>query len=372
VAHANERQINLLIRMPNWLGDCVMAMPALTHLSETLPRARIFLSGREGFRNLFLAQPGVHSFVPAPESGFGNLMRGMKKARALLREGVIPGGVDVGILLTNSFSSAAWMWRTGARMRVGYNRDLRRLFLTNPVPCGGVESSWHFVHYYLWLAQFAESLISETGIAERRFTKPLAEYMTPTLRVADAAREEAASLLARFDVGGRYAVLAPSSAYGPVKDWPVAHYRELAKRLVGEYRLPVVVTGAAKQAAACAAVAEELRDVVNLAGKTSLDGFAGLLANASLFVGGDSGGAHAAGALGVPTVVVFGITNPGRTRAGGRAVVSVGDGEAVDVRLSTPRAREAARAALEAISPERVMAAVEEAMRLGDASTPSP
>lgn len=363
MASEDEHTINLLVRMPNWLGDCVMALPTVRHLSEALPKARIFLAGRTGFRNFFLAQPGVDGFVPAPDRGLGNLMKGMSATRRFVRDGGIPGGVDVGVLLTNSLSTAAWMWRMGARVRVGYNRDCRRMFLTHPVPCGGVESSWHFIRYYLWLGKFAETVIFDSETASRRFTEPLTDYMTPSLKVDGAARQQAASLLTQLGVGEPYAVLAPASAYGPVKDWPVDHYRELARRLCREKGLSVVVTGAKKQAAACAAVAEGLHGVVNVAGQTSLDAFAGLLAGASLFVGGDSGGAHVAGALGVPTVVIFGITNPGRTRASGRAVVSVGDGEAKDVRLSTSEARAAAQAALEAIVPGRVLAAVEEAMR---------
>ncbi|MCD8139234.1 MAG: glycosyltransferase family 9 protein [Planctomycetaceae bacterium] len=353
-----DKRFNLLLRMPNWLGDCVMAMPAVRHLVETLPEARIYLGGREGFRNFFLAQPGVSGFVPAPDSGVGNLVKGMTATRRFLRDGGVPGGIDVGLLLTNSVSTAAWLWRLGANIRIGYNRDCRRLFLTYPVPCGGVESSWHFVRYYLWLAKFAEAVVFENEAATERHTEPLTDYMTPTIRVGDEARREAESLLVQLGVSERYAVFAPASAYGPVKDWPVRHYRDLASALVKQ-GMAVVVTGSAKQADVCAAVTEGIRGAVNLAGQTSLDAFAGLLAGASLFVGGDSGGAHVAGALGVPTVVIFGITNPTRTRAGGRRVVCVGDGEAVDVKLSTPAARKAAQAALEAIEPARVLAEIQ-------------
>lgn len=359
---SSEPVINILVRMPNWLGDCVMAMPALRHLSESMPGARIFLAGREQFRQLFRDQAGVAGFVQAPSSGFGQLMKGMSDTRRSVRDAGLPA-IDLGLLFTNSLSTAAWMWRTGATHRVGYDLDCRRFFLTHPVPCGGLETSWHFVRYYLWLATFAESILREAEAVSPRQVEPLADYMLPALRVGEESREAAAALLRECGLEGRYAVIAPASAYGPVKDWPAEHYRELVKTINRDYKLPVAVTGGGGQAEICQSIADGQKAAVNLAGRTSLDQFAGLLADAALFVGGDSGGAHVAGALRVPTVVIFGITNPTRTRPGGTRVRHIGDGEDRDVKLSTPSAREKARKALEAIAPDRVAAAAGEAMQ---------
>lgn len=348
--------------MPNWLGDCVMAMPALRHLAESIPEARIFLAGREPFRRLFSDQAGVSGFVQAPSSGFGQLMKGMSDTKRYVADAGLPA-IDLGLLFTNSLSTAAWMWRTGATHRVGYDLDCRRFFLTHPVPCGGLETSWHFVRYYLWLATFSESILRESETVRPRQVEPLADYMLPALSVGEESRESAASLLRECGVEGPYAVIAPASAYGPVKDWPPEHYRELVKILNHDFKLPVAVTGGGGQADVCRAIAADQKAAVNLAGRTSLDQFAGLLAGADLFVGGDSGGAHVAGALCVPTVVIFGITNPTRTRPGGTRVRHIGEGESRDVKLSTPSAREKAREALAAIAPDRVAAEAGEAMR---------
>ena len=348
--------------MPNWLGDCVMAMPALRHLSEWLPNAKIYLAGRTQFRDLFAAQPGIAGFAEAPSSGLGKLIKGMAGARRFAREAGLPERFDLGLLFTNSLSTAAWMWRLGPKIRIGYDTDCRRLFLTNPAPCGGVEKSWHFVRYYMWLIKFAESLLGETGDVAGKHLESLEEYMTPQLSVGEEAREKARALLADRGIIGRYAVIAPASAYGAVKDWPPEHYRRLVEMLNGELSLPVVVTGAAGQAAVCQSIAEGRKRAINLAGQTSMREFAGLLAEADLFVGGDSGGAHVAGALGIPTVVIFGITNPTRTRPAGRLVTSLGEGEEHDVKLSTPEAREAAAKALAAIAPEAVLAAARETL----------
>ncbi len=348
--------------MPNWLGDSVMAMPALRHLRETLPSAKMYLSGRTAFESLFAAQPGVAGFVEAPDSGFGKLLKGMSDTRRLVRDAGINPKIDIGLLLTNSLSTAAWMWRTGARKRIGYDLDCRRYFLTHPVPCGGVERSWHFIQYYLWLAQSVETVLSEEMEIRRKEVAPLAQYRLPSLSVGQSGRDEAAAVLKKLGITGPYAAIAPASAYGLVKDWPPNHYRALVEKLNREFDLPVLITGGGKQSDVCAGIAGGQSAAHNLAGATSLDGFAGLLENASLFVGGDSGGAHVAAAMGIPTTVIFGITNPSRTRPTGLHVASLGTGEEKDIKLNTPEAREAAKRALAAIRPETVAETARELM----------
>lgn len=345
-------KISILVRMPNWLGDCVMALPAVAHLTECLPDADVHLAAREQFRPLLAAQPGVKGFLAAPGSGLGALIRGIAEGRNAERK------FDAGLLFPNSLSSALWLWGIGAKKRVGYSTDARRIFLTHPVPCGGVEKSRHFVQYYLWLAQFLEGTLAEAGSMRRKQTVPTAAYTLPRLTVAEDARDRARTLLALKGVVGAYAVLAPASAYGEVKDWPPAHYRELTRMLNKELSLPVVVTGGGAQKEVCGAIAANQQNAVSVAGETGLSEFAGLLAGAAAFIGGDSGGAHAAGALGVPTTVIFGITNPTRTRPQGAKVTMIGAGESKDIKLNTPAAREAAKKALESIAPERVFEAV--------------
>lgn len=352
------RPLNLMVRLPNWLGDCVMALPAIRHLRESLPEARLFLAGRKPFARLFGSQPGVAGFVEAPASGFrslaGSLLRG--GGRALSAAGVA-GGLDTGILLTNSLSTALWLWRIGVRRRVGYALDGRKMLLTDPVPCGGVEKSWHCIRYYLWLAKATEQLEWEKGDARLRPTVPMGEFMQPQLTIDQTELERATALVRDVGIEGKYAVFAPASAYGEVKDWPADYYRTLAEDLTREWGYPVIVTGSAAQAGACEAISSRVKNAVNLAGRTDLASFAALVAGASVFVGGDSGGAHAAAALGIPTLVIFGVTNPARTRPVGPTVRMLGSG-GEELKLSSKAAREAARLALAAIRPEEALAVV--------------
>ncbi len=344
--------------MPNWLGDCVMALPAVAHLAESLPETDVYLAAREQFRPLLSAQPGVRGFLPAPGSGVGRMFRGIAEGREQATAFGVGKRFDAGLLLTNSLSTAFWLWRVGAAARIGYNTDGRRLLLTHPVLCGEAEKSRHFIHYYLHLARVAERVLRGEDSSESLPDSVPESLPVPRLSVGAASRERARRLLAAKGVSGRYALLAPASAYGPVKDWPPEQYRTLVKSLNREFSLPVVLTGAAGQRDVCAAIAAEQANAANVAGETDMAEFAGLIAESSLFVGGDSGGAHVAGALGMPTIVIFGITNPTRTRPRGERVVMIGAGEGRDVKLSTPAAREAARKALAAIAPENILEAV--------------
>ncbi len=340
--------------MPNWLGDCVMALPAVAQAAAGLPEADVHLAAREAFLPLFAAQPGVRGVLAAPGSGLGAALSGFSAGRRAARVALGGGTFDAGLLLTNSFSTALWLRGVGAKERIGYGTDGRRIFLTRPVPCGEAEKSWHFVEYY---RRLAKALVAACGGGEGTLAEE-AEAV-PRVAVPEAARERVRGMLREKGIEGRYVVFAPASAYGEVKDWPAARYRELAALLHAECALPVVVTGGAGQREVCEAIAAGRKSAVSVAGETGLMEFAGLIAESAGFVGGDSGGAHVAGALGIPTAVIFGITNPTRTRPRGKKVTLIGAGEGKDVKLSTPEARAAAKKALESISTEQVFAALQ-------------
>lgn len=350
----SDEPINILVRMPNWLGDCVMSLPAVRHLRETAPQARLYLAGKPFLRGLLTAQPGVAGFVETPPSGLKPLAKSLFVSRNSLVGPELIRGIDLGLLFTNSISSAIWLWRTGAERRIGFNTDCRRMFLTDPIACGRLERSWHFIRYYSWLAMAAENILRHTTKTSFRVLDTLDDFFTPALTVGDYGRREAEGLLRGAGVSGKYAVFAPASAYGPVKDWPPAHYRSLAERLRRELSLSIVLTGSSAQSGTCASIAEGVEASANLAGRTSLEGFAGLIAGSSLFVGGDSGGAHVAAALGVPTVAIFGITNPSRTRPMGTRVAIIGKGSDSGVNLDSPAAQKRARKALDSIVPDEV------------------
>ncbi len=334
----------ILVRAPNWLGDCVMALPVFRRLRETFPTASILAACRPHLADCFSASPDVDEVITCPPSG------GLKTLLALWNEGCAlkSRNIDAGILLTNSFSSGLWLWRTGAKQRIGFSRDGRGLFLTTSVAPTKEILAAHQADYYLYL-----------------LTKLGASTMldNPVLVVPEKGRKEAAQVLAGLDLkpGTKTIAMAPVSAYGPVKDWLPERYGEVAKRLYETAGWVSLVTGLAKDKDRCQQICDVAgKGARNLAGATGMSGFLGLMDAADAFIGGDSGGSHVAAALQKPTVAIFGITEPSRTHALGKFVKNVGRGGMVTPDLKDPAVQQQAREALAAISASDVVAAFTE------------
>ena len=109
--------------------------------------------------------------------------------------------------------------------------------------------------------------------------------------------------------------LAPGAAYGPAKRWPAARFAAVGDLLQEELPADVVLLGGPGDQEA----ADEVQRVgpgrfLNLAGKTTLRQALTVLGNLQVLITNDSGLMHAAGALGVPVVAIFGSTDPAATR----------------------------------------------------------
>jgi heptosyltransferase-2 len=112
---------------------------------------------------------------------------------------------------------------------------------------------------------------------------------------------------------GALVALAPGAAYGPAKEWPAAHWTALVDLLAAR-DVECVLVGAPSERPRCLEVAAACRaGALVAAGETSVGELVALLALADGFAGNDSGAMHVAGALGRPTVGIFGSTSPERT-----------------------------------------------------------
>jgi len=335
----------ILVRAPNWLGDCVMALPVFRRLREAFPSATIIAACRAHLADCFSASPDIDEVVLCPSSGGVKTLLNLWQAGGALRG----RNIDAGILLTNSFSSGLWLWRTGAKARIGFSRDGRGMFLTHRVfPTREILAA-HQADYYLRLLS---ELNAPTTLDD------------PVLVVPESGRAEAASVTKGLGLpaGTKLIAMAPVSAYGPVKDWLPERYGEVAKRLYETGGWVTLVTGIAKDRERCEAIcAVAGNGARNVAGMTGMSGFLGLMDAADAFVGGDSGGSHVAAALGKPTVAIFGITEPSRTHALGRFVKNVGRGGMVTPDLKDPLVRQQAQEALASVSVDDVCAAFGEA-----------
>jgi heptosyltransferase-2 len=274
----------LLIRAPNWLGDAVMALPALAAVRARYRSAHLTVAAIPAVAPLFLEETDA-----APDRVLTVDARTEIQA---LRE----GGFDAAIVLPNSFRSAWNPRRASIAERWGYAGDFRSPLLTRAVkrPRGRVHQS----AYYL---ELVKALGCETGDALPR-VGITAETHARTARLLEEQR---------LPAGAPIVGMAPGAAYGHAKRWPPARVSELARRL-GEHGAICVLVGAAGDRDAGREIESSLAAparVVNLIGRTDLRLLAGLLAACHAFVSNDSGAMHLAAAVGVPVAAIFGPTD---------------------------------------------------------------
>ena len=302
--------MRLLVRTPNWLGDVVMALPALAAMRAHYPGAVLAAAGPRPLAPLLKAAPGVDEVVGVPRGGAGT-RRG--EAEALRR-----GGFDAVLLLPGSFGSAWIARRAGIAERWGFAGQWRRPLLTRAVtPPRRRGGPVHHVDRYLALVR---GLDIEPVAAE------------PRLEASAALRARALPLLGGGSAAeGRPLVgMAPGAAYGHAKRWPPGRYAGVAARLARDFGARVVLLGSAHDRDAGHAIESTLdADVrrspgfLNLIGRTDLRQLIGLLAACRTLIAGDSGAMHLAAALGVPVTAIFGPTDERLTApVGGHAVVT--------------------------------------------------
>ena len=267
----------VVVRSPNWLGDAVMALPAVRNLKTMLVNDPLTVAAPEKLAALWQACSFVDKVIALerPKNLFATARQ--------LREGKFGSAV----LLPNSLRAAAEARMAGIPQRVGYDRGGRRLLLTKSVPVPPRNPiRLHQRFYYL-------DLITALGGPE-----------DPTLPVL------------RMDVPATPAgsppiiALCPGAEYGPAKRWPAESFLAVAKHFAEKHRAKIILLGAAVDAPIAEEIARQLPEAENRAGKTTLAEFMTALASARLVVCNDSGAMHVASALGVPTVTIFGSTEP--------------------------------------------------------------
>jgi heptosyltransferase-2 len=288
----------ILLRLPNWLGDLLLARPLVHALRAAHPEAEIAAVGPRPLLDLLGTDGVIDRLVPWPRGRDENT--GRRRALDDLRA----WHPEAALVLPPSFSSAWFAWRTHAPVRVGYRHEARSPLLTHALkrPPRGDQ---HLSREYLALG---------APVGAR-------EVVLPPLRPTPAGRDRAAAVLEARGLAGRpYVVLGPGAIYGPAKRWPVERFVALGRALVRR-GLAVLACGADSERETCEAVAHGIGPAAtSLAGETDLEAQTALCASARVAVCNDSGLAHLAAATGAPTVALFGSTSSAWTAPLGPSV----------------------------------------------------
>ena len=283
----------IIVRMPNWIGDLVMATPVLTDLRKHFPNTEITAMCKTPLCDLFKQDPRIDELFCF--SRLNNDFSRRQEERDIIGK-LRTGNYDIGILLTNSFSSAWWFWQGNVRQRIGYRGHFRSLLLTE-----GLSRPNETVHQTLYYKKLLEPL----GIHPSQ--------TNPILYVSDQEVAASKEILVQrgYSLGKPLIGINPGAAYGSAKCWPPERFRELAVRLLEkDPESTILFFGDGTTKELIQMICQGLpKQVINLAGVTSLTELCALIKDCDVVVSNDSGPMHIAAALQTPVVALFGSTD---------------------------------------------------------------
>ena len=287
----------IVIRMPNWLGDAVMATPILKDVRSFYQNAHITVICHEAIGDLLAHSPYVDTFLL-----FSQKKRKERKEIKRIIETLRAGLFDLGILLTNSFSSAWWFFRGTIRFSIGYARHYRSPLLHIAAEPSVKEERQHQVITY-------KELLVPLGI---QISNSVPELFL------NNEEKEAAKVFVKETTRSLIGI-NPGAAYGTAKCWPRERFEALTKRLVDNGHTVIFFGDNQTQPLVDAICSHFPERVINTAGKTNLRQLIALIDACSLFVTNDSGPMHIAAALKKPLIALFGSTSDVKTGPYGAA-----------------------------------------------------
>ena len=288
----------ILVRIPTWVGDAVMATPVLRALRAAHPEAEIVAEGRPVLHALLRGLPSFDRFLADPRAGLPGLIA---RTRRLHRE-----EFDWAVLLPDSQRAALAPAFARIPRRAGYARDpLRRLLLTDSLPVprrDGKRVAVPMTERYLRITR-------ALGVPDQGKALELA--------VHDGARERAAQLLTRSGIAADEPIVlvTPGASFGGSKLWPTEHFAAACDGLQRRLGLRAVLSPGPGETSIAREIAAASRQgaVALVDPSPGLEELKALVERSALVLTNDTGPRHIAVALGRPAVVVMGPTDPAIT-----------------------------------------------------------
>ena len=290
--------MNLLIRATNWVGDAIMALPALHAIRSRFPQASISILALPYVADIYRGQSIADELISFERNGAHSGFRGRERLAAELKERQF----DTALLLQNAFDAAWIAWRAEIPERIGYDRDGRGLLLTKAIPVpqqSGISA--HEKFYYLELVRRAGWIVELPDVTEI------------SLQISGEQSLQAEARLQGFGSrpGAVRVAVGAGASYGSAKCWPPERFANALNLLARERDAEIVLFGTPAESAVSNAIQNGLQqEAINLVGQTQIAELPALLSRCSVFLGNDSGAMHVAGAVGLPVVAVFGPTDP--------------------------------------------------------------
>ena len=289
----------ILLVLPTWVGDVVMATPFLKAVFEHFPESKITLLMQPHLQDILQGSPWVERCCYWPRKG-GN-KREYKQLYNKFVDELKAQHFDLAILLPNSIRVAWLAFRIGARRRVGFNRDGRGWLLTDRLPVPNKVSGGYtplpLVEYYQVLAEYL-------GCPSN--TDALHLFNTPDQDQHTLHRLQAAGI----NDFSQVVVVCPGANFGASKCWPPERFAAVADQLVSEHKMQIVISPGPGEEPLAEAIADNMQHPSLLLTQPclTLAELKSLIKHSALLLGNDTGPRHFARAFDTPRVTVFGPT----------------------------------------------------------------
>lgn len=292
----------ILVVSVNWFGDCVLLTPVFKALKDKYKSSYVAVMAPQRVRGVFEDNPSIDEVIVFDEK---QTHRSLKSKVDFIKE-LKKKKFDAAFLVHRSFTRALICLLAGIKKRIGYKRFKNSFVLTKKVdlPQGDI----HRQDCYL-------GLFEGEGIN--------IEDRNPHVFIHQDAHIAAQSLLSQIPDVSRLVGINVSANW-PLKRWPKELFSQLSDRLIGELGAQVMFIGDKKESALIKDVMAKMKNkAYDFCGKTKLKELAALMTNCRLFISNDSGPAHLAASLSIPTLVLFGPTASAITSPKGKTVMII-------------------------------------------------
>jgi heptosyltransferase-2 len=287
--------MNIAVFIPNWLGDLVMATPAFRAIRRRFGReAKIVGILRPYLTDMLGGSDWFDELWPFDPKAKDRSLHGWSLAKRMR-----VAKFEIAVLLTNSLRPAIISWCGGAKRRIGYARYGRGPFLTDKLEPRRLDG------------RIVPEPVVETYLAIARALGCGEESPRLELHTTEADERSADGVFNRLQLrrDGRIVLLNSSGAYGGAKLWPVEYFGELARQIVAKTDCDVLAICGPKER-------DTARRIVEIGASPRVRSMAdepmdlgtskAVMRRGRLMVSTDSGPRHAAAAMGLPVVGLYG------------------------------------------------------------------
>ena len=281
----NRQSTQIFIRMPNWLGDVVMALPVIRAIRRGRPDVRISLFCKSIYVNLLKSLIVADIVHPLPQSS------GLKYFHDVSNLNL--GPCDAMLVLTNSWRGDFESLLFHAEFRIGIEIKGRRPLLNYALKASGFRENEHQVT--MWFRMLAK----------------YSQHSPPLINFFDAP-------FCEVDFSSSAVLIAPGSLNDPKKRLPIKNWVEISKIILrNNPNVSFKIIGTSTESMICNELYGHLESVgiisSNLCGKTNLVELSEIIKKSKCLFCNDSGAMHLANAIGLPVFAIFGSTSPQKT-----------------------------------------------------------